>query len=127
MEGPDQFALDFVPNLIERRIKPRFKLEIDISISSRTCGLLSGYTVDISESGIAAIVKMEVPLGEVVELDFSPPFGRVSIYAMVRQKNAFRYGFQFVQSNLIPKIIQPTCRQLAVEKSLLGDALRSGG
>jgi len=38
--------------------------------------MLKGHTVDISESGISAMLKMiEVPLGEVVELDFTLPFG----------------------------------------------------
>jgi hypothetical protein len=32
-----------------------------------TCGLLKGRTVDISESGIAAIITIEPPLGEIVE------------------------------------------------------------
>ena len=46
----------------------RLKIEVDIRIQSRTCGVLKGYTVDISESGIAAMLRIEVPLGEIVEL-----------------------------------------------------------
>jgi hypothetical protein len=107
--------------IVDARRHPRFKLEVDIKINSRTCGLLEGHTVDISESGISAMLKIEVPLGEVVELEFTLPFGAVIIYAMVRQRNAFRYGFQFIESDSAKQVIQATCRQLAVERSLLGE------
>jgi hypothetical protein len=32
---------------------PRFNLEVDVTINSRTCDLLKGRSMDISESGIA--------------------------------------------------------------------------
>ena len=72
----------------------RFKIEVDITINSRTCGVLKGYTVDMSESGIAAMLRIEVPLGEVVELDFALPCGPVTVQAIGRQRNAFRYGLE---------------------------------
>ena len=67
------------------------------------------------------MLRLEVPLGEVVELTFTLPFGPVKIYAMVRQRSAFRYGFQFMESNFLEQIIGPTCRQLAVEQSLISE------
>jgi hypothetical protein len=100
------------------RRHPRFKVEVDITVGSKTCGMLTGHTVDISESGISAMLKLEVPLGEVVELKFTLPFGPVNIYALVRQRSAFRYGFQFVESNSLEQVIARTCRQLTVEQSL---------
>ena len=108
-------------DLADRRRLPRFKVEVKIGVHSRTCGLLKGHTVDISESGISAILKMEVPVGELVELEFVLPFGPVTAYAMVRQKNAFRYGFHFVEFNSAKEkeFVQATCRQLSVEQSLL--------
>lgn len=107
--------------LIDKRHQPRFKLEVKIVVNSRTCGMLKGQTVDISESGISAILRIEVSVGELVELEFTLPFGLVTIYAMVRQRNAFRYGFQFVESISTKAVIQATCRQLAVEQTLLGE------
>jgi hypothetical protein len=107
--------------LIDKRHQPRFKLEVKIVVNSRTCGMLKGQTVDISESGISATLRIEVSVGELVELEFTLPFGLVTIYAMVRQRNAFRYGFQFVESISTKAVIQATCRQLAVEQTLLGE------
>jgi hypothetical protein len=79
--------------------------------------MLSGYTVDLSESGISAMLRLELPLGEVVELRFALPSGPVMILAMVRQRNAFRYGFEFVGSDSEREVLRRTCRDLAVEQS----------
>jgi hypothetical protein len=117
--GPqDQPTPRPIPDLIERPTQPRFKFEVDISVHSRTCGFMKGHTLDISGTGISAILTMEVPLGELVELTFSVPFGQVSVYAMVRQRRAFRYGFQFVQSQVVNDMIRSTCRQLAVAQTI---------
>ena len=105
------------------RRQPRFNIEVDITINSRTCGILKGHSVDISESGIAAMLRIEVPLGEVVKLDFALPYGPVTIQAIGRQRNAFRYGFEFLDSNSTNEIIRRTCRDLAVDQSLTWPAL----
>lgn len=105
-----------ISDLIDRRREPRFKLEAEITIHSKSCGTVKGQTVDISESGISALVALELPLSELVELDFTLPFGRVTSYAVTRERNAFRYGFQFAESNCIQEIIRPTCRVLAMEQ-----------
>ncbi len=122
------------PAKFDARRHPRFKLEVDISIHSRTCGLLRGHTLDLSESGVSAMLRLEPPLGEVVDLDFALPLGAVTIDAMVRQRNAFRYGFEFVASNPMREVIRRTCRDLAVGQSLYAptsydhaDPLQTGG
>lgn len=102
----------------DARREPRFRLDVDVRIDSRAAGVVIGRTVDISGSGIAAILKLEVPLGEFVELQFTLPFGAVRVYATVRQRSAFRYGFQFVESHSAHEIIQATCRHLMLEQSL---------
>jgi hypothetical protein len=105
----------------DARRHPRFKIEVDIRIQSRTCGALKGRTVDISESGIAAMLTIEAPLGEVVELSFTLPDGPVTLCATVRQKNAFRYGLEFVVPNAVSETIRRTCRDLAVEQHLFAE------
>lgn len=118
LDTHDQATPGLIQDIVEKRGQPRFKLEVDIRITSRTFGLFKGYTVDISESGISAIMAITVPLGEVVELDFTLPIGPVRVYAVVRQKSAFRHSFQFIESDSIKEVIQRTCRDLAVKQSL---------
>lgn len=104
--------------MIEGRRHPRFKIEIDVRVYARNSAVVHGHSVDISESGIAAILRDEVPMGEVVRLEFTLPTGDVSIHALTRQRNAFRYGFQFLEAISQLEIIERTCRQLAVAQSL---------
>jgi hypothetical protein len=117
LESRNQTAAAVDRKSLEKRSLPRYKLEVEIKITSHTRGVLKGYTVDISESGISAMLMIEVPVGELVKLDFTLPLGPVTIYAMVRQRNAFRYGFQFIHSDVIQAMICPTCHRLAVEQS----------
>lgn len=69
------------------------------------------------------MLRDEVPLGEVVRLEFTIPTGDVAIHALVRQRNAFRYGFQFLEAVSQLEIISRACRQLAMAHSLGQDSL----
>jgi len=118
LEVESQLAVSPGRTIADDRRQPRFKMETDITINSRTCGELKGRTVDISESGIAAMLTIEVPLHQMVELNFTLPSGPVTILAMVRQRNAFRYGFEFADSASLRLVIRRICRDLAIEQSL---------
>lgn len=103
---------------MEARRHPRFKLDVDICVYPRNSSVVRGHTVDISESGLSAMLRVEVPIGEVVRLEFTLPLGAVEIHALVRQRNAFRYGFQFVESSTAQEVIGRTCGQLEIEQSI---------
>ncbi len=102
--------------VMDARRHRRFKLAVQIRVYPRDCPLVRGDTVDISQSGISAMLREEIPLGEVVRLEFTLSFGDVEVLAMVRQRSAFRYGFQFVETSSVQDIIGRTCRQLSVEQ-----------
>lgn len=115
MKAQDQIPPPTIQEIVDARRSPRFPLQIDITVHSRTSGALTGRTVDISESGISAMLTMEVPVGEIVELEFVLPSGPVNTCATVRQKVAFRYGFQFLDQGGVNDGIWATCRHLAIE------------
>ncbi len=114
MDLTNQFADSERREGLDARRYPRYKLEVEICVYPRNSDAVCGYTVDISESGISAILRDEVPLGEVVRLQFTLDFEEVEALAMVRQRSAFRYGFQFVETSSAQHIIARTCRHLAV-------------
>lgn len=118
MEVRGQFGTSQAHEFVEARRHPRFKLDVNVSIYPRNSEVVRGRTVDISESGISAMLMVEVPIGEVVRLEFSLPLGDVEAHALVRQRSAFRYGFQFVDCSSAQDIIGRTCRQLAVEQAV---------
>jgi c-di-GMP-binding flagellar brake protein YcgR len=118
MDLRSQYRFGHNLDFVETRRHPRFKLDADICIYPRNARVIRGHSVDISESGISAMLRDEVPIGEIVRLEFKLPLGAVDIHATVCQRNAFRYGFQFVESSAAQPIIARTCRQLALEQSL---------
>src|ERR1022692_5353939 len=79
-DAHNQFAVASLRT--DARRQPRFKIEVDVTINSRTCGVLKGHSVDISESGMAAMLPIEAALGENVELNFTLPSGPVTIHAI---------------------------------------------
>ena len=94
---PNQLGTDStIYSPIESRRHKRSEFEVDVQIHSLRTGRIPGRAVDISESGIAAIVAAELLIGEVVELSAQLRFGPLNIRAIVRNKNFFRYGFEFV-------------------------------
>jgi hypothetical protein len=103
---------------VEARRHRRFKIEVGVRVYPRGCPVVRGDTVDLSESGISVMLRIEIPVGEVVRLEFTLPFGDVDLLAMVRQRSAFRYGFQFVEASSAQDMIGRTCRQLAMEQSM---------
>ncbi len=118
MDLHSQFGARSSHELVDARRHPRFKLETEIRIYPRNSPVVRAHTVDISESGVSAMLRTEVPLGEVVRLEFRLPLGDVEVLALVRQRNAFRYGFQFVESASAQDLIGRSCRQLAVEQRI---------
>lgn len=116
MEVGRQLGTEWTSESVDARRRPRFKLEVEIRIYPRGCPVVRGQTVDLSESGISAMLRVEVPVGELVRLEFTLLYGDVDVLAMVRQKNAFRYGFQFVEGSSSQDVIGRTCRQLSVER-----------
>lgn len=98
----------------DARRHPRYNFGAEIRVYPRNCPVVHGHTVDLSESGISAILREEIHLDEVVRLEFSVPDGEVEVHALVRQRRAFRYGFQFLESSAAHNLIARTCRELAI-------------
>ena len=116
MEPRSQLGASGAAESLDLRRHPRFKIEVDIRVYPREASVVRGHTVDISESGISAMLREEVPLGGMVRLEFTLPLGAVEVLAMVRHRSAFRYGFQFVEASSANDIIGRTCRELAMEQ-----------
>ena len=72
-----------------------------------------GRTVDISEAGVSVKVLLEMSIGQQIELDFKLPSGPVNVYAIVKNKSAFRYGLEFVLTDKERTIIKRGCTDLS--------------
>ena len=83
----------------ERRQFPRFRSEMKVEVFKRGVErALKGHAADISEGGVGANIVGELNvLDEVtIEVSGAPLLRPVRTTAQVRNRNAFRYGFQFL-------------------------------
>jgi hypothetical protein len=99
--------------MLEHRHYPRFTMEIDVEVYGHAIGRLAGRTADISESGIAILMVATLKLAATVGLKFDSPVGQVHSWAVVRNRNAFRYGLEFIRSQPSQEQIDKICYKLA--------------
>ncbi|HKN16199.1 MAG TPA: PilZ domain-containing protein [Candidatus Sulfotelmatobacter sp.] len=92
--SPEQGEQD--DNKSERRRHQRFELETEVTVHSGS-GFFPGQSLDISESGMTAILPVELKIGETVELKIKLPITVATTRAVVRSRNVFRHGFGFLQ------------------------------
>lgn len=109
--------------VVDARRHPRYKLRVNIRIYARNAPVVHGETVDLSESGVSAMLRAEVPIGELVRLEFNLPLGPVEVHAVVRQRVAFRFGFQFVDTPAERELIARACRDLATEQMARSESM----
>jgi hypothetical protein len=80
----------------ENRRHRRLEWETEVTIRSANESL-PGRTLDISESGMSALLATELEVGEIVDLNMKTPIALATGRAVVRNRNVFRHGFKFLQ------------------------------
>lgn len=80
----------------KNRRQRRLNWEGEVTISSKN-GFMPGRALDISESGIFAVLPVQLQVGEIVELKIKLPMTLATGSAVVRNCNLFRHGFEFLQ------------------------------
>jgi hypothetical protein len=91
---------------VDARRAPRIQLELDVNIYSKQSGLIPGRTLDISESGISAVLPVELPVGEIVRLEIMSRIEPVMVAAVIRNRHAYRHGLEFEQSGIGRELIK---------------------
>ena len=86
----------------ERRRHRRHELEVEVIVRTDRA-LVPGRSQEISESGMSAILPVELREGEKVELQIRLPGTTATVRAVVRHRNVFRHGFEFEQA--LPGIV----------------------
>jgi len=80
----------------ERRRHQRLELEAEVMVRTDNV-LLPGRTQEISDAGMSAILPVELQEGEMVELQIKLHGTSATTHAIVRDRNIFRHGFEFLQ------------------------------
>src|ERR1700675_4123718 len=107
--GAEPTVIPKLDDLSEARRVLRCKLYIDVKIHSLSMDSVLGRTLEISELGLSATLPVELPIGEIVELNLMLRIGHVNVHATVRNRKAFRHGFQFAEPNPALHLIRENC------------------
>jgi PilZ domain len=105
-----------VSNTPERRHRPRYRFSAPMKISGADGVVITGISVEMSESGISVMVGGVLKVGERVELE---PVAGGKASALVRHKLGQLYGFEFVE--LRPehaRRIAEICKKFAVQRGV---------
>ena len=83
------------------RRHPRYRSEFAVTVTllaGNQYQTLEAHCKDLSEAGIGALIAAEVPMGEVVSLNFSLPglTEAWEVRAVLRHRRGFHYGFEFL-------------------------------
>lgn len=84
-----------------RRRYPRFRLDVPIAVTVlREHGYQTvlGRTNDVAVGGIGAVVTEELPIGEVVKMEFPLETGSdpLSVRGVVRYRKSYLHGIEFL-------------------------------
>ncbi|HEY1262951.1 MAG TPA: PilZ domain-containing protein [Terriglobales bacterium] len=92
-----------VPAKTSRRMRrfPRFQLDVRVLVYVFRKGVnhtIWGRSAMLGQEGIGCTLTGELEVGEVVGLEFPVPLSSnpVKLRAIVRYKNGFQYGFEFL-------------------------------
>jgi len=92
---------------------------IDLRLVVKAKTTLHGRTKNLAEGGMGATVAGDIPLGELVEVQFQLPQSTelLAIRAEVRYRQGFQYGFKFLQPTEEQlELIRATVRNLPVDQ-----------
>ena len=82
------------------RRSSRLSLNTDVTLFCLGQGVIKGRICEISPSGFAATLPIHLAYGESVTAEIHLPFGNKSVEAVVRNRIAFRHGFEILGTDL---------------------------
>ncbi|HWR16144.1 MAG TPA: PilZ domain-containing protein [Terriglobales bacterium] len=88
-------------HILNTRRFRRFKLDVPVRVVVQTedkTRIIDGRGNELNEGGLAVQAGVELQLDEKVEVEFTPPYTGQPIRAraIVRNRNGYRYGFEFL-------------------------------
>ncbi|MBV8207399.1 MAG: PilZ domain-containing protein [Acidobacteria bacterium] len=89
-----------VPPFLKMRRWTRYDLDVPIRVIAKMPAkvkIVSGRGRDISEGGMLVFAGIELRVDEIVEVEFTPPFGGpLRVSASVRNRSGYYYGLEFL-------------------------------
>ncbi len=108
--------------LVKTADKRRFqRFEVDVRLSATFCKsatrvAIQGSGSDLSQSGVAVFLPIELAVGECIDLDLILPYATqpLRLKAVVRNRRSFTYGMEFVHPTAAQRaMLARACTALA--------------
>ncbi len=89
---------------------PRINVDISVRVFVDSGRVTFARAQDISCGGMALYVPLELPISEILKIDFELPNSRMQfvLSGMIKNRNGFRYGIEFMK--LTPEQFQEIAR-----------------
>jgi hypothetical protein len=92
------------PQILTTRRFRRYQLDVPVRVVVPTedrVRIIDGRGNELNEGGLAVSAGVELELDQRVELEFTPPYSGQPLraHAVVRNRNGYRYGFEFLSEN----------------------------
>ena len=81
------------------RRHPRLLFSVPVKLRHLAAGGIRthrGISLDISESGVAALVEGRLGIGDTIQIELKLPSGELHAIAVVRHSSPLRSGFEFI-------------------------------
>jgi len=85
---------------VQRRWQ-RFRLDVPVRVIAQRdnkATIVSGRGNEVSEGGLAVFAGIELRLGEVIGVEFTPPYSSepLRVRGIVRNRQGYKYGIEFL-------------------------------
>lgn len=83
---------------------PRYRLDIPVRLIADKCGkvaIVQGRGNELNEGGLTLFAGIELSLDEHISVEFTPPYagGAIRARCIVRNREHYRYGVEFLTEN----------------------------
>lgn len=96
-----------------RHSRHHLALPLNLWRSAGTGTMIPGIALEISQSGVSAILPEQLQVGETVELCIQLSGGQLRVAAVVRNHAMFRHGLEFAYlTSAQQQLIKDTCAAL---------------
>ncbi len=91
------------PGYARMRRWPRYRINVPVRLvvqrPDKTV-IVSGRGMELNEGGMALFAGVELKPGQLVEIEFTPPYGQpLRVRSTVRDRSGYNYGTEFLLLN----------------------------
>jgi hypothetical protein len=123
-----EIVANLSPAYLSKRRSIRYKLDVPLRVivqKEETTLVRDGRGTELSECGMFVMARVELGVGEEVEIEFTLPYSGepIRVSGVVRNRNGYRHGCEFIgrswrRKRAVCEVLADPCREKVVENGL---------